>query len=113
MKQVNDLIKELFSEDPFEYSKTDIATAEQVGALANAYGNKGFREYLQSRINESIFNSVIHSEKMEDILIRKGRILGLMMLLKVCRESWEKVTHEAVTKKIKQINKPESNIKEF
>jgi hypothetical protein len=108
----NQLIKELFIEDPFDYEKTDTVTLEQIGAMATAYSNKGFRDYLKSKINEAIFNSSMNSVNMDEVNIRKGRILGLMMLQKSCREAWEKITHETVTKKVKEVKK-EDKIKEF
>ena len=110
--KATELIKELFVEEPFEYEKTDKVTAEQANSLANCYKDKGFRDYLKAKINEAILNTAINSTIIEDVLIRRGRILGLMMLQKTCREAWEKVTHEQITKKVKEVKK-ESKIKEF
>jgi hypothetical protein len=91
MEEINKLIEELTNMPPLtEYKEpmNDINHAMNYG-LAQMYGNKGFREYMQNQINIATKASALKSKDIEDVNFGKGRILTLKELLVKARRAFE------------------------
>lgn len=86
--RLNEILKELPGE--VDLSKKDELTAEMRYGLAQAYSNKGFRDYLELAIRQAsdAFDSV---EDINGHLYVKSKKITLKNLLFVCKNHFEQV----------------------
>lgn len=85
IETINKLIQDLPGYVPLE--KPQENEAEQRYALAQMYAMKGFRDYMERAIRSAVAGFQ-HVEKLEDLMVIKGRVLVLKELYKLSRDSF-------------------------
>lgn len=88
IKTINQLIEELPGYVPLDKPKEN--EAEQRYALAQMYALQGFRDYMERAIRSTVA-SFQNVEKLEDLMVIKGRVLVLKELYKLSRDSFNDV----------------------
>lgn len=83
--EVDALLQVLFDASPHDFMPPEQVSPAMKRGLAQCWGIEGFREYLEHAMNKFILNSALRSETMEEVWLRKGRILTLKELLEVSK----------------------------
>ena len=84
-KETDALLKLLFEAAPHDFQDPQQITTQMKMALAQCYAMEGFKKYLENGLDKFILSSAIRSGTMEEVLVRRGRILTLKELLEVAR----------------------------
>lgn len=100
LKTANEIIASNHSSHPIDYLEPKQITIQMKEALAQAYAIPGFKEYLENSYNTFIRNSAMHTDNMEALLLRKGRIATIGELLVLSRSCYsDYLTLKKIAKK--------------
>ena len=100
LKETNSIISDNHENHPVDYLEPRQITIQMKEALAQAYAIPGFREYLENSYNTFIRSSALHTDNMEGLLVRKGRISTIGDLLVLSRSCYS--DYLTLKKKAKQ-----------
>jgi hypothetical protein len=99
MKKVNKSLELLMQTEPLLEFKEAITEEvhEMKFGLAQVYGNRGFRKYMEMLI-KSQMEATLRAETINDVFYIKGRILTLKELLAISRTEFNNI------EKLKKLN---------